>query len=465
MKQTIKSIFTLVVVTVMSFSLSAQTLHSSYFMTEMTGRHRLNPALKSSRHYIGMPVLNDIYVGVNSNMGLGTFLYPQGDKLVTFLHESIPANEFLNKLAPVNTFEVDLGIDLLNFGFWAWGGQNTFDLGIKSSTGFYLPKDLFQFLKTGQEDTGITRYNMGNMSLSTNNYIELALGHAHDINKRLTIGVRLKALIGAAFGEVKIDHMDLSMSQDEWRIKESAHMMVSPLIALQTNPETGEVEYIHLADFSGGNLELPGYGIGLDLGATYKILDNLTLSAAVTDIGFIQWNNMVYAESDPNGEFVYEGFDNLSVSGDNSLDASVKDLGKELTNLVKFYDGGNKSLQRMLRSTARVGLEYGIVKNKISFGLLSTTRLFGEDVYTEGMATVNFRPFPALHITFNGTYSNTGAWSCGGVLNLCAPGFNIFVGTDYVAGNYSKEFIPIDKAHLNVCAGLSFTFGKRHKLY
>ncbi len=454
MKRSIKSIFVFMTVVALSASLSAQTLHSSYFMTEMTGRHRLNPALKTSNNYVGFPFLNNSYWGVRSNFGMGTFLYPQEDKYVTFLHESIPADKFLNKLANNNMFEFDMGFDIINFGFWAWGGQNTFDLSLRGGAEFYMPKDLFKFLKTGQEATGVTQYNMGNMSMSTDNYLELSLGHSRDINKRLSIGATLKVLAGIAYGEMKIDQMDVSMSQNEWRIKENAHMMMSPMFKSYPDPETGEFSIENL-EFSDNFPIPPGWGLGLDLGATYKLLDNLTLSAAVTDIGFMSWKDMTYAESDPNYEFVYQGFETI---GDEEEATALED---ELSNLFKFYGKDSKTVTRSLRSTLRVGAEYSILKDKISFGALSTTRFIGDKVYAEGMATVNFRPCSIFHITLNGSYSSVG-YSFGGVINLCAPYFNLFIGTDFLAGMYSKEFIPIDSANLNASIGLSFTFGKKH---
>ena len=85
----------------------------------------------------------------------------------------------------------------------------------------------------------------------------------------------------------------------------------------------------------------------------------------------------------------------------------------------------------------RIGAEYSILDNHISFGLLSTTRFGGHRTYAEGMAAVNFRPLSALHITLNGSVSNMGS-SVGAILNVCAPGFNLFFGTDYFATKYSK---------------------------
>ena len=78
--------------------LSAQTLNSSYFMEKMTKRNQLNPALKTPNGYVSFPALGNFYLGVNSNLGLGTFLYPRGNELVTFLHPSVPADDFLGKL-------------------------------------------------------------------------------------------------------------------------------------------------------------------------------------------------------------------------------------------------------------------------------------------------------------------------------------------------------------------------------
>lgn len=111
----------------------------------------------------------------------------------------------------------------------------------------------------------------------------------------------------------------------------------------------------------------------------------------------------------------------------------------------------------------RIGAEYSILDNHISFGLLSTTRFGGHRTYAEGMAAVNFRPLSALHITLNGSVSNMGS-SVGAILNVCTPGFNLFFGTDYFATKYSKQFIPINHARANFCFGINFTFGKKHEI-
>lgn len=464
MKYAIKHVASIALALTLSAGLSAQTtLNSSYFMEKMTKRNQLNPALKTENNYVSIPSIGNFYLGVNSNLGLGTFLYPRDNSLVTFLHESVPANEFLGKLSANNTIELDLGIDLISFGFWAWGGQNTFNLALKSNTGAYLPREIFEFLKTGQEATGVTRYDMSNITATTSNYLELALGHARDITDKLSAGAKIKVLIGAAHAEARIDRMDISMSQNEWTIKQAGHLQATSLLELTTDPETGEV-----TDYKvGNNFGLAGFGLGFDLGATYEIIDNLTLSAALTDIGFMRWNNLTRAETDPNKEFRFSGFDNIGAqddeNGDNPFDQKADQLGDDLKALTKFYQSDTRSVSNSLRTTLRVGAEYAVLDNAISFGLLSTTRFVGYRTYAEGMAAVNFRPLSALHLTVNGSVSNMGS-SVGAILNICAPGFNFFVGTDYFATQYSKQFIPINHARANLSFGFNITFGKKHEI-
>lgn len=464
MKYAIKHVASIALALTLSAGVSAQTtLNSSYFMEKMTKRNQLNPALKTPNNYVSMPSLGNFYLGVNSNLGLGTFLYPRDNKLVTFLHESVPADEFLNKLTPNNTIELDMGLDLISFGFWAWGGQNTFNLALKSNTGAYLPREIFEFLKTGQEATGVTRYDMSNITATTSNYLELALGHARDITDKLSAGAKIKVLIGAAHAEARIDRMDISMSQNEWTIKQAGHLQATSLLELTTDPETGEVTGY---DF-GNHFGVAGFGLGFDLGATYEIIDNLTLSAALTDIGFMRWNNLTRAETDPDKGFIYTGFDNIGAeddeNGDNPFDQKADQLGDDLKALTKFYQSDTRSVSNSLRTTLRVGAEYAVLDNAISFGLLSTTRFVGYRTYAEGMAAINFRPLSALHLTVNGSVSNMGS-SVGAILNICAPGFNFFVGTDYFATKYSKQFIPINHARANLSFGFNITFGKKHEI-
>ena len=58
-----------------------------------------------------------------------------------------------------------------------------------------------------------------------------------------------------------------------------------------TSDPDSQKHYIDDFDFNG--FGFAGYGGAIDLGASYKILDNLTESASVLDLGFIKWSRGV----------------------------------------------------------------------------------------------------------------------------------------------------------------------------
>ena len=121
----------------MSLSAFAQSAHSSYFLENMTYRQNMNPAFAPDFNYVNIPALGGIQLGMNSNVGLGSFLFPQNDEMVTGLNSSISPDEFLGKLNKNNIMELDLRINILSFGFAQWGGFNTFSVSTRSTS--WLP--------------------------------------------------------------------------------------------------------------------------------------------------------------------------------------------------------------------------------------------------------------------------------------------------------------------------------------
>ena len=59
----------------------------------------MNPAIQGERGFLSFPALGKVGVGVESNLGLSTFLYPSADgTLKTFLHPDVTNKEFLDKM-------------------------------------------------------------------------------------------------------------------------------------------------------------------------------------------------------------------------------------------------------------------------------------------------------------------------------------------------------------------------------
>lgn len=430
---------------------SSQTLNSLYFLEGNNQRHRLNPAFTSERGFVTFPLLGNLNPTLNSNIGLGTVLYPQGDEMVTFMHPSISNAEAMAKFKSMNVLEFDLNLDILTVGFNAWGGSNTIGLSLRSQSGFYLPKGIFQFLKEGQTASEL-EYNIDDLGAQSQNYVELALGHSHKITDKLSVGAKVKVLVGALYAKASAENMRIYMSDNEWRITERSRLITSKGI----NYEFDEDGY--LSDFDFSNFGVAGYGLGFDLGTVYRINEAATVSLAITDIGFISWKDCSVARNN-NEEFVYNGFDNIGAEdnpdGSNDFEDAADELGDSAEGLINFKDDGKQGHTSSLYTTIRAAGEYGLLKNKISFGALFTMRVGTPRVYTEGMITANFRPTGWFNAAINGSFSNVRS-SMGAVLNFHPRAVNFFIGTDYIIAKFSKQIIPVNAAKFNFAMGLSF---------
>ena len=438
----------------------AQTLQSSYFLESMTQRHELNPAfgVEANSNYIVVPALGGTQIGVHSNIGLSNFLFQRGDGLVSGLSPEVTAAEFLNGLPTNNLLELSFELPIFSVGFKALGGFNTISLKEKSFIAANVPSSLFAFLKQGQDANGVARYDIDNLTLYTDNYIELALGHSRNLPalEGFSYGAKVKILLGALGGSLSMEHIGIDFNQERWLITSQGSAQLS--IGIQyTVDENGNIDGIEMPSY-----RLGGFGLGFDLGVAYTpaALPDLTVSLALNDIGFISWSNMACATS--GGTFEYTGFDEIGASGQPEASEQIEDLFDDLKEVIDIRPDGNATRTTSLHTTLNVAAEYAILNRKISFGLLSSTRFGQPYTYAEGMAVVNFRPLSWLHLAVNGSVSTYGG-AFGALINICPKYVNIFAGCDYISPStkFGAQGIPVNGMNFNLRAGLAFTFGHK----
>ena len=68
--------------------------------------------------------------------------------------------------------------------------MNIVELNLRSNTNITLPYELFEFMKTAGEKEF---YQLHDIGARSQNYMELALGHSHRINDRLTVGAKARS--------------------------------------------------------------------------------------------------------------------------------------------------------------------------------------------------------------------------------------------------------------------------------
>ena len=443
---------------------SAQELRTSYFMETSNYRHQMNPALLDSP-YVGL-LFSNINIGMTGNIGAKQFIfdtkgldgYTGNYRYTTFMDPNVDAKTFLNKLHDKNRFDLYLNYNLFSVGFKAWGGVNLLELNLRSNTNLTLPKGLFEFAKTAGEKE---HYEFGGLGMRTQNYMELALGHSRDINKQWRVGGKLKFLIGAAYADFTADNVTLDMTEDAWRIQSNAQMKASLLKSdvIHEDPSKNSADgRPRVKELDNFGFSLPGFGMALDLGVTYKPIENLTLSAAITDLGFISWKNTHHASSQ--GDYTFDGFNNIYIGSDKDQTEDIDDqfdqIGDDLEEMFSVYDDGTKTATQALAATLNVGAEYKLpAYDKLKFGFLYTSRIHGKYSWHQGMLNVGVRPVKWFECNVNGAVTSTGV-TAGGMLSLKAPHFNFYIAADRFFSKMGKQGVPLNSSNGNITFGMTF---------
>lgn len=442
---------------------NAQFLRTSYFMEGSHYRMQLNPALAPTRGYINLPAIGSLNASANSN-SLGTQdiidIIDNGDDFYN-------SQDFINRLSDENRLNVNVNTDILSFGWYKGRNFWSFNVGARVDIGAKIPRSMFEFLRDMNDENfnwNNSDINVQNEELNINAYTEVGIGFARAINNRLTVGGKFKVLLGMGNLKLNVDQIKMKSNLPEnWNsIQDPSELnkynaeiitkarLESSFKGMELNENTENPQrppYVDEFDFNG--FGIAGYGGAIDLGASYKILDNLTVSAAVLDLGFIKWskNSTDIINSDETRTYGVgkdgdvEEFVNMVNTGDV--------LNFEMLNLQK-QNGEAKSRTTSLHSTMVFGAEYALLNNWLVIGALSTTRFTKPKTQTELTLSANIRPKSWLNAAVSYSMIQSAGKSFGLALKL-GP---LFVGTDYM-------FFGKDTKSVNAFVGISIPLSKR----
>lgn len=437
----------------------AQTASSSYFLDGSFTRYQLNPALTPERGYLAFPVLSNFQFETYSSVGLSNFIYESKSdpsRLTTFMSSEVNKDDFLNALPSVSKIKFGMDMDLFSLGFYGFKGMNTLNVKLRNSENINLPKELFSFMKASLSDGD---YLIEDININSYTYFEMALGHSHKIKDNLTIGARLKLLVGGYYMDANVDRINAKISGDSWRVNANATAKIAapgsikPIYKTGTEKEIDDFDY----DFDG----IKNFGFAVDLGAVYdmsELVEGLQLSASLTDLGLINWN-MLTAATNNQEDVVFNGFSDYDVTGDEE-DPTLDNLEEDFKNLVKVYDQGTEKEKVKLDATFRFGAEYTMpFAHWISVGELITVRS-GINEFSEARSSLILAPSKWFDMTGNVAFSSYGT-AYGFMINLHPAGLNLFLASDGIRAKVNPQNIPIEDFFANFVFGINMPIGKR----
>jgi len=139
-----------------------------------------------------------------------------------------------------------------------------------------LPKDMFKLLLYGTPDQENNYFNFKDLNADIMAYTEFALGYSKIINDQWTVGGKLKFLAGNAIVTSSNDYFDLNAGIDQWNMKGTGSLNIAVPGEVTIGDKFESMDYTEPEDMQSW-LKPSGMGFGIDLGLTYKPLENVTL--------------------------------------------------------------------------------------------------------------------------------------------------------------------------------------------
>jgi hypothetical protein len=449
-------------------TVSAQ-VNTLYHMETVSTRHELNPSFQPvpNGYYSTLPVFSGFYFNAgNNSLVFEDLLYLQknggNNKTTWFFNNENSIGNFYNNLKKTTNIYSEADLRLFAFGFRIFDNAYiTAGLDTKVSVSSTVPKDLLKLLVYGTNDTvGINSFNFNKFGVKASAYTELALGYSQKIFPKLTLGGKLKFLVGHANVNTKIDNFKLNASRDKWDLEINGTANMSLPGAEYELDKQGKIGSVNMEDFAASDL-WGGFGLAIDLGANYKLLDDrLTVSASLLDLGFIAWKAKNVSNMLVDGRFEFEGIDFEFENGVAKWDEGYFD------NLIEEnidYTTTFESYTSSLAAKVLLGVEYGILDNKLTFGGLSKSTIINKTVFQEITASVNYLQFKYFNASLSYSLLNGHFGTVGIGLGGRLGPVNLYLAGDYFPAKYTNRFIPYRNEAFNFQMGILFNFGYKAK--
>jgi len=507
-----KHIILAALVAIMTLSANAQQVTTLYFLENAPMRHTINPAFQPvSRGYINFTPLGWMSYSVgNNSLTMSDVLFVDKNKsslsygkTITPLHPDADKQAFLRRIRSMTYLNGEATIGFLNFGFRVKdAGYVTIGINERIELGETMPKSIFLFaLDGGMKDLngGINTLSFSGLGMGFTAYTEVSGGYSHKINDQWTVGGKLKVLLGQAYAGINTKNLALDANAEEWRLYGDLAMNIAAPIdvdylaqnvngkpikqVIDNFGKQGGIDRNQLIDMSDIiSLVTPaGYGAAIDLGFTYKPIEQVQISAALNDLGLIYWTRSASFKASVDTTFNGVGEidygdpkyqdENGKFSGGKVLDEAVGNL-KGLMDGVRMGEGKSGAL-KMISTRLNIGVDANFWDNRVGVGVVSATRLYNARLYEEITIGAAFRPVNWFNIALsyslmnNGRYSNFGA----GLSFMPYDGINLTLAMDYIPTSYAgmemggkKMYVIPDKEKMfNLAMGFSICWGSNRR--
>lgn len=412
--------------------------------------HQLNPAFRpDAKVVIGLPVLSSSHVSIDMDQLNFNQVFTESIEQTL----SLNAENVSDALRDKNNFSVQSDLQLFFLGLNL--GNNFFSLAINDRVSSWMvyTKDMVDLALFGNGDkrTFGKNLSMDQMLLRQNLYHEIALGYATNIGDKLSIGARFKILSGVlnaqteqVSGFLRTDADSIHISNSNFAFKNSGY-----------NYFTEELDilsiYRNTLPFVGGNS-----GIGFDFGAEYKVTDRVSVSASITDLGYINWKENTESYSFDNVNYSFKGFDVIDlIRSDGSNSNFFQNELDSLENLFTPNELENIVYRSSLVSNFYTGVDYKLGE-KHHVGAQVYGKIAEGNITPEFGAYYNLRLSKVVNAVVNASFRNGQLHAAGAGVSLDFGPVQIYGTTESVTSLINPQAANL----LDARVGLNLKFGR-----
>jgi len=314
----------------------------------------------------------------------------------------------------------------------------SFSTRVRSVANFQYPKSLFVLLNEGNAafigENVVMNFNLFGLVWQEN-----SIGYARQINESLHAGLRMKLLYGVAGASLAQNRIALHTDEDMYDLTLEGSFLLNA-----SYPTEEEIR-------------LPANtGFGLDVGANYRVTQNLSIKAGVNDLGRINWKeNLQNFSTANNSSFSFSGINiNDLFNASNDLENEIDYLLDSLEVVFKITES-NQPFSTQLPTSFHLGAKYKLSRSSDVNALFYLQTFDGEAI--PGFSVMfHQRLGSVLGATVGGSWYNYHLANLGAGLSLNLGPVQLYA----LSGNILPFFMPHKAKNAGVQLGLNFVFGR-----
>lgn len=430
----------------------AQSEFSLYrFNANVPQANLLNPAFyPNHKVVIGLPVISSIYASAdNDGMSFRDFFRKsESDSL------QLDTASIFRKLKDTQRMQFHESVQLFYFGLR--GEKSYFSFGIHQvfENRFHYPGDIIGWAIRGP---GSQHYegkplDIGKFYGRGMVYNKISFNYTRDITSRFRAGVRFNYLLGVAAGETTDVSGSLRMGTD------SISIHTGNLRVQTAGVDFFDRDDLTARDYADYLLKTKNKGVALDFGATYNISNNLMVSAALNDVGYIRWKDYTRSYQVSPVYYTFRGFDLLDLVNESPGDGFLQAQLDSLESLYISAETTGNTFRTPLTGKFYAGINYRLM-NMNNFSALVYFDVFEKRVDPAISLGYNLQIRRLLNATIGITYHNKQITNIGAGLALKLGALQVYATSDR-----ANSFVyPSRASRADAHIGANLVFGKVDK--